>query len=99
MTAVGPRMQHMRGPYHRALQSLLDQARKLGKLTQESLAEDLEMDQTTVGRYLRDKAGTLDLDDADRALKHIGSDLRAFVANHAAILPSNEPPILLRRLM
>lgn len=92
-------MSAMRGPYHRALQTLLEQARKAGKLTQESLAEDVEKEQTTVGKYLRDKAGTLDLDEADAALRHVGSNLRAFINDPARVHPSNDPPVLVQRLM
>lgn len=93
MRQKGPR------PLHEQLRALLQRKWKDGELTQESLANAIEMDQTSAGHYLRgDKAGMLDLDEADMALRHINSSLMEFVNDPARvpIAPPAEklPPVL-----
>lgn len=73
----------MRGPYHRALLGFLLSRWAEKTFTQESLALAMGKDQTSIGKYLKDKAGPLDLDDADAALTHAGSSLKAFIADQA----------------
>lgn len=51
-----------------------------GSITQESIATEIGKTQTGVGKYLLDKGGALDLDEADAALRHIGSSLIEFLA-------------------
>ena len=53
------------------------------RIKQISLAADLNRSQRSVSQYLRGdrEAGTLDLDDAEIALRHIGSNLAAFIAD------------------
>lgn len=79
----------VRGEYHRLLQALLARAVREKVCTQESLAEDVGRDQTTFSKYLaaHPKAGTLDLDDAHKALIHVGSTLPAFITDprHAPV--------------
>lgn len=82
----------MRGNYHEQLIEVLERARKAKLFTQESLAADLDADQTTVGKKLRGTGGTFDLDEADTALRHIGSDLKAFV-EHGASTPVKAGPL------
>lgn len=63
------------------LQAQLRDAWKRGVFTQESLAGAVGKKQTTIGQYLLGKrAGSLDLDEADAALQHMGSSLSAFLA-------------------
>lgn len=72
----------VRGPLQARLQAELQAAWKRGGLTQESLAKAIGKKQTTVGQYLLNKrAGNLDLDEADAALRHIGSTLADFLAS------------------
>ena len=68
-------------PLHERLQSLLQDSWRAGVFTQGSLARAIGKDQTNVGQYLRGgKAGPLNLDEADAALRHIGSSLEDFLA-------------------
>jgi transcriptional regulator with XRE-family HTH domain len=70
-----------RGPLHNRLHATLREAWLSKAVTQESLARAIGKSQESVGQYLRaTKAGTLDLDEADAALHHIGSSLDAFLA-------------------
>lgn len=89
----------MRGRYHRALRGVLERASKAKLFTQESLAEDLGREQTGIGKYLKDKAGPLDLDEAEIALKHVGIDLKDFVADPALVAPDVDLPVLVQRLL
>lgn len=58
---------------------------KAGSFDQTSLAQAVGKDQTTIGSYLNGKkAGTLDVDEADAALRHIGSSLPDFLAHAPA---------------
>lgn len=91
----------LRGPYHDALRALLERAWRGGQLKPDSLAAEMGQDPSTLGKYLRGdrKAGALDLDEADTALRHIGSTLHAFIADQASVQPSAELPVLVQRLM
>src|SRR6185295_8131927 len=73
----------VRGPYHRRLVQVLVQELARQDITQESLAAVLDMHQTHDGAILKRDAGTFDLDEADLALTHVGSSLKAFVADPA----------------
>lgn len=71
----------MKGPLHERLRALLADATARGLCTQESLGRAMGKTQTSVGAYLRSvKGGAIDLDEADAALRHIGSSLAAFIA-------------------
>lgn len=79
-------------PLHERLHALLQQKWRSGEFTQESLAKAVGKEQTTVGSYLRgDKAGPLDLDEADAALRHIRSSLKDFISD-PAYAPAPPPP-------
>lgn len=89
-------MPHVRGPYHQALLKLLLVKYAERAFTQESLALATGKEQTTIGQYLKPtgKAGTLDLDEADAALAHIGSSLKAFLTDPStAVTPRRTPQI------
>jgi len=65
----------VRGAYHERLRAaLVDATRSSGGCDQTSLAEALNRDQSGISKYLRNdpKSGTMDLDEADRALRHCG---------------------------
>jgi hypothetical protein len=62
----------VRGPYHERLRAALMEATQFPGCDQTSLAEALQRDQSGLSKYLRNVAGTLDLDEADRALRHCG---------------------------
>lgn len=98
---MGPlRLQRVRGRYHQLLRDVLRRGAAAKVYTQDSMAEDLDIDQTTVGKYLSEKGGTLDLDDANAALMHIGSSLQAFVADPEHIVPvAPTLPVVVRRLL
>lgn len=85
-------MPRVRGPYHHALRELLVSKHREKVFTQESLARATGKNQSTMGQYLRPNgtAGTLDLDEADAALDHIGSSLKAFIVDpaHAITRPA-----------
>lgn len=68
-------------PLHDRLQLLLREAWRSKTITQEALGQAIGLSQTSIGHYLRPggKAGPLDLDQADAALRHIGSSLGEFV--------------------
>lgn len=89
----------VRGAYHQALKRLLLTKYAEKAFTQESLALVTELDQTTVGQYLKPdgKAGTFDLDEAHAALDHIGSSLRDFIVN-PALMPARRVPPMSRQL-
>lgn len=88
----------MRGAYHRLLQGLLADAIAAKLCTQESVAEAVESDQTTIGKYLKGKAGPMDLDEADAMLRHVGSDLKAFVSTMGRVTPRADFDVLVHRL-
>lgn len=70
----------MKGPLHDQLHRALRDAWQAKRITQESLAQAIGNSQVNAGLYLRGgKAGALDLDQADAALRHIGSSLRDFL--------------------
>ncbi len=71
----------MRGDLHQRLVVTLSAALRSGAVTQESLAKAVRLHQTTVSGIIKRNAGTLDLDAADAALRHIGSSLADFLAN------------------
>jgi transcriptional regulator with XRE-family HTH domain len=71
-----------KGPLHERLQATLRQAWVSKAITQESLAKATGQSQENIGQYLRGgKAGALNVDQADAALRHIGSSLAEFLAN------------------
>lgn len=74
----------VRGEFHQRLRATLADAVQRRVCKQETLAAALEKDQTTISKYLNDKVGTLDLDEADIALRHIGSSLADFLAGQPA---------------
>lgn len=79
----------VRGPYHRLLFGLLSEKYAQRAFTQESLGAAVEKDQKSIGNYLNDKNGApLDLDEADAALAHIGTSLKAFIADPAHVVPA-----------
>jgi predicted transcriptional regulator len=71
----------VRGELHQRLVAAVAAALRSGTVTQESLAKAVGMHQTTVSGIIRRNAGTLDLDEADAALRHIGSSMADFLAN------------------
>lgn len=73
----------MKGALNQRLQALLADAWTSGRLKQESLAHALDKDQRTISNYvnLKPVAGPLDLDEADAALRHLGSNLEEFLEN------------------
>jgi hypothetical protein len=71
----------VRGALHQRLTAVLAAKLRGGDVTQESLAKAVGMHQTTVSGIIKRNAGTLDLDEADAALRHIGSSLDDFLAN------------------
>lgn len=74
------RLVKLKGPLHVRLQNLLHEAWVAKTITQESLAKAIGNSQENTGQYLRrGKAGALDLDQADAALRHIGSSLTSFL--------------------
>lgn len=85
----------MKGPYHEALRKVLLEKYAQKAFTQESLASETSKDQTTIGHYLRPggKAGSLDLDEADAALRHVGSSLKAFVSEEAVTMKQTRPKL------
>jgi hypothetical protein len=70
----------VRGELHQRLVAALAAALRSGTVTQESLAKAVDMHQTTVSGIIKRNAGTLDLDEAAAALRHIGSSLPDFLA-------------------
>lgn len=83
-------------PLHRRLQALLAELCTRQGIGQSSFALAIGKDQTTAGRYLRGHAtaGTLDLDEAEAALHHVGGSLREFLAG----APPPEPSALEQRI-
>lgn len=70
-----------KGPLHARLQKVLHDAWRANSITQESLAKAIGNSQENTGQYLRGgKAGALDIDQADAALRHIGSSLERFLS-------------------
>lgn len=70
-------------PLHRQLRAFLRTEWQAGRCTQESLAAAVGKSQTVIGQYLLlndAKSGALDLDEADAALRHVGSNLTDFIA-------------------
>lgn len=88
-------MARVRGPYHQALVELFLRKSAEKAITQDSLGRALGKDQTWAGKYFRGISGPLDLDDADAALAHIGSSLKAFIADPTLVIerpsPSSSP--------
>lgn len=82
----------MRGPYHELLFGLIRQAIATKAYTQDSFATSIPMHQTTFGRILGGKGvKSLDLDEADAALRHMQLDLQVFVANPERAVPAPTP--------
>lgn len=83
----------MRGSYHQALKRFLLTKYAERAFTQESLARATGKEQTTIGQYLKPhgRAGTLDLDEADAALAHVGSSLAAFIADPGNVVVRRPP--------
>lgn len=98
------RSPRVRGPYHDYLVELLRaQLAKKEGITQESLATAIRAgDQTTVGKKLSGKGGPFDLDEADAALRHVGSSLKDFVTDptRVPVIPQAEqmPPLVAKIL-
>lgn len=71
----------MKGPLHERLQKALQEATAKGTATQDSLSRATNggKTQTGFGKYLQGKGGALDLDEAEIALRHIGSSLQDFL--------------------
>lgn len=88
----------MRGAYHSALRALIVKARKDNLFVQESMGKAIGRDQKTISNYLAGKR-TLDLDEAEAALVHIGSTLREFVNDPANVRPVVDLSVRIRRLM
>ena len=84
----GLRSPRVKGPLHDELRAWLKHATATGVCTQESLAGAIGKTQTGVGKYLLDKAGSLDLDEADAALRHANHSLPAFLAKQPAPQPA-----------
>jgi hypothetical protein len=80
----------LRGDYHRRLRGVLLEALARQAITQESLGVAVQMHQTTIGGILKKDEGTLDLDEADAALRHIGSSLRDFISDPMNVVA---PPV------
>ena len=78
----------MKGELHRRLQERLHRAWRDGAFKQESLSAQMQKSQRSISQFLRgdDDAGALDLDEADAALRHIGSSLLDFLKG----LPARE---------
>jgi hypothetical protein len=72
----------VKGELHRRLQERLHKAWREGAFKQESLSVQMEKSQRSISQYLRgtSDAGALDLDEADAALRHIGSSLKDFLS-------------------
>lgn len=70
----------MKGALHQQLRRALDDACQRKACTQESLGAAMGKSQRSVGQYLSDEAGALDLDEADAALHHVGSTLQGFLS-------------------
>lgn len=81
----------VRGEYHRRLRSVLLEALARQAITQESLGAAVQMHQTTVGGILKKDEGTFDLDEADAALRHIGSSLRDFATDPVSVVAPTPP--------
>lgn len=75
-------------PLHQRLHAMLVAENNAGRITQESLGRAIGKRQESVGVYLRTGNGALDVDEADAALRHIGSSLRDFLDE----LPPRELP-------
>lgn len=76
---VSPKRKRRR-PLHERLHALLFDAYKRGEFTQESLGAAIGQSQENAGAYLKGrKAGALDVDEAEDALRHIGSSLVEFL--------------------
>lgn len=75
-------MDAVKGELHRRLQERLQRAWRDGAFKQESLSAQMEKSQRSISQFLRgdDDAGALDLDEADVALRHIGSSLLEFLS-------------------
>lgn len=84
------RRKEVRGHYHEQLREALAAALRQPGCDQTSLAEELKRDQSGLSKYLRNEAGTMDLDEADTALTHCGrGGLREFVLG----TPPPQPPV------
>lgn len=83
----------VRGDYHRWLiRVLLERMAMDQGITQESLAGAVGMHQTTIGGILNHDKGTFDLDEADAALRHVGTSLKAFVSDPHHVPVMRTPP-------
>ncbi len=70
----------MRGDHHARLKTLLLKALEgTAGVTRTSLAAATEMHPSTMGGILGKDEGTLDLDEAEAALRHVGSTLADFL--------------------
>jgi hypothetical protein len=87
------RTKKVRGTYHARLRATLVEATREPGCDQTSLAEALKRDQSGLSKYLRDEAGTMDLDEADKALRHCGlGGLLEFVTNTPPPRPHEDVP-------
>lgn len=74
----------MKGALHQRLRAELLNGMRANGISQESLGAAMDgKSHRSVGQYLDDEAGALDLDEADAALQHVGSSLEAFLAKAA----------------
>lgn len=70
----------MKGELHERLRATLLRATEAGVCTQDSLGQAMDgKSQRSVGQYLNNEAGALDLDEATAALEHVNSTLREFI--------------------
>ncbi len=70
----------MRGDFHKRLIALLAEKVSAGVCTHTSLAAAVGKHHSTIGGILGKNEGTLDVDEADAALRHVGSNLTDFLA-------------------
>lgn len=89
------RKRTVRGPFHERLRAALLEATREPGCDQTSLAEALRRDQSGLSKYLRNVAGTLDLDEADTALRHCGlGGLYEFVSKTPPKIEGVPPRVL-----
>lgn len=80
------RSARVRGPFHHKLIAfLLERMAADRGITQESLADAVDMHQTTVSGILKKGKGTFDMDEADAVLRHVGSSLKTFLTDAAHV--------------
>lgn len=87
----------VKGAYHKELLEFLIVKWGEHAFTQDSLAAVTGKEQTTIGKYLNGgDSGAFDLDEADAALRHVGSSLKDFIADpeHAV----KTPPLKVSRI-